>query len=341
MSKKILTHLGLIVMLFCFINSSWADDSLKERVISGKTMGTSYNVTIVVNNSKIPDGFQEKIDKRLETINQSMSTYQKNSEISRFNITKTREKFLISKDFQQVLSVAKTVYDLSGGAYDPTVNPLLKLWGFRSEKVDNRAPEEKEIQKILTHVGFNKVIVSEKGWIQKKVSCVELDLASIAKGFGVDSVSELLLTNGFKNFLVEIGGEIYAAGNRADGNPWRIGINTPVKGAPFNTVYKTISLSNRAIATSGDYRNFLLKEKKMVSHIIDPKTGYPVRNDVVSTSVIAPTCTVADGLATAIMVMGADKGLELIKRLEKVEGLIVTSQPDGSMINHYSPGVAP
>lgn len=304
-------------------------------------MGTFYNVTVVVKNPKMLEGFQEKIENRFEKINQSMSTYLKNSEISLFNTCKVGEKFFISTYFQQVLSVAKTIYELSGGAYDPTVNPLLSLWGFRSEEADNRGPEEKEIQKILSHVGLDKIIVSDEGWIQKSVPQVELDFASIAKGFGVDKISELLLKNGFKNFLVEIGGEIYAAGNRADGRPWQIGINTPIKGAPFKMIYKTISLSNRAIATSGDYRNFLLKEGKSVSHIIDPETGQPVQNGVVSASVISSTCIVADGLATAVMVMGANKGLDLIKRLEKTEGLIVAIEPDGSLKNHYSPGVAP
>ncbi len=341
MSKKFLTCFLFVLILFFLINNSYADTSLEEKIISGKTMGTFYNVTVVVKNPNILEGFQEKIDMQLEKINRSMSTYLKNSEISRFNGYKAGEKFFISNDFQQVLSVVKTIYNLSGGAYDPTVNPLLKLWGFRSEKADNRAPEEKEIQKNLAHVGLDKIIVSEKGWIQKENSRIELDFASIAKGFGVDKVSELLLKNGFKNFLVEIGGEIYASGNKADGQPWRIGINTPVKGAPFQMVYKTIILSNRAIATSGDYRNFLLKEGKNVSHIIDPETGYPIRNGVVSASVIASTCTFADGLATAVMAMGANEGLDLIKRLEKVEGLIVTMDPDGSLKDHYTPAVAP
>ena len=165
-----------------------------------------------------------------------------------------------------------------------------------------------------------------------------LDLASIAKGYGVDQVAEIVRQAGFNNYLVEIGGEIAASGKRRDGKWWRIGINRPRKEANFNDVYKAVDLRNKAFATSGDYRNFFEIEGVRYSHVIDPRTGYPVSNGIVSVSIIAPNCTVADGLATAVMVMGPEKGLNLINHLEDVEGLIIIEKTDGSLYEHPSAG---
>jgi thiamine biosynthesis lipoprotein len=163
-------------------------------------------------------------------------------------------------------------------------------------------------------------------------------LNAIAKGFGVDQISELLAAAGFQNYLVEIGGEVFAAGVRADGKNWRVGINRPRKDAAFNEVYKAVSIANRAFATSGDYRNFFEIDGVRYSHVIDPRSGYPVSNGVVSVSIIADNCTLADGLATAIMVMGAEKGVQLVNRLDNVECFIVIENPDGCLLDLYSPG---
>jgi thiamine biosynthesis lipoprotein len=154
----------------------------------------------------------------------------------------------------------------------------------------------------------------------------------------VDQIAKLIQDKGIKNYLVEIGGEVYAEGYRKDGGKWRIGINKPEKGTPFNQIYKIVSLYNKAMATSGDYRNFFEKNGKIYSHIIDPKTGYPVSNRVVSVSIIADSCTYADGLATAVMVMGPQKGIDLINRLENIEGLIIVMENDGRLTDHVSKG---
>jgi thiamine biosynthesis lipoprotein len=168
---------------------------------------------------------------------------------------------------------------------------------------------------------------------------VTLDLSSIAKGYGVDQVAELMRQAGFVDFLVEIGGEVFAAGVRSDGRPWRVGINRPKADARIDEVYQIVSLQDRAFATSGDYRNFFLQDGVRYSHIIDPKTGRPVGNGVVSVSIVADNCTLADGLATAVMVMGAQKGLALINRLAGVQGLITVELPDGSLQDHPSEGI--
>jgi FAD:protein FMN transferase len=314
----------------------------QEFKFIGKTMGTIYHITVIADSKQAAGGLREKIDQKLEDINQSMSTYRPDSQISRFNaLKKADEKFFITDDFMEVLLVSRTVYQLTDGAWDGTVNPLVSLWGFMSEKLPKKIPNKDEIDALFPHIGFDKIIIAGEGYILKKDAEITLDLASIAKGHGVDKVSELLLNEGFNNFIVEIGGEVYAAGKNKEGTPWRVGINMPDKKAPFDKVYKVITLSDMAMATSGDYRNLIEIDGRSYSHIIDPKTGYPVQNHVVSATIIAQTCTFADGLATAVMVMGPQKSLNLINRLKNVEGLIISRNPDGTLIDHYSHALAP
>jgi thiamine biosynthesis lipoprotein len=302
-------------------------------------MGTTYHVKVVTGVHQEISGLKEKIEKRLHEINQSMSTYIKASEISRFNdLHRVGEKFKISNDFFQVLKVAKEIYQLSDGAWDGTVNPLVDLWGFGRGGRKNEVPPKNQITALLPAIGFHQIEVIAPGYLIKKQAAVTLDLSSIAKGYGVDQVAGVIRNAGFHNYLVEIGGEVFASGVRRDGQQWRVGINRPRKDAAFNDVYKVVHLRDQAFATSGDYRIFFEVNGIRYSHVIDPKTGYPVSNGVVSVSIIADTCTFADGLSTAIMVMGHEKGLRLINRLDHVEGLIVVEGPDKRLVNFYSKG---
>jgi thiamine biosynthesis lipoprotein len=302
-------------------------------------MGTTYHVTVVTGSFQGVSGLKEKIEERLVEINQSMSTYIPDSEISRFNsMRQVGAKFKITADFYQVMRVAEKIYRLSEGAWDGTVNPLVDLWGFGRKGSDDVIPSKKEILNLLGSVGFDNIQIVEPGFLSKKRASTTLDLSSIAKGYGVDAIAKLIGNQGFNNYLVEIGGEVFAAGVRKDGNRWRIGINRPRKDAALNEVYKVVDLQNRAFATSGDYRNFFEVDGIRYSHVIDPKTGYPVSNGVVSVSVTADNCTLADGIATAIMVMGAEKGLALVNRLDNVECLIVVEKSDGRLADFYSEG---
>jgi len=338
----VLKKIPYFLMIYLMLLPISAFAGSREVKFTGKTMGTTYHITVIAEANQTTEGLQKKIDQKLEDINQSMSTYRPDSRISRFNaLKKADEKFAVSQDFLEVLLVSRTVYQLTDGAWDGTVNPLVDLWGFMSEKLPNKIPDKNEIDRIFPHIGFDKIIISSEGYILKKDPEITLDLASIAKGHGVDRIGELLLNNGFKNFIVEIGGEIYAAGKNKEKNPWRVGINMPDKNAPSDQVYKAIPLSDMAMATSGDYRNLMEIDGKSYSHIIDPKTGYPVKNHVVSATIIAQTCTFADGLATAVMVMGPEKSLNLINRLKNVEGLIIVRNPDGTLTDHYSHGLTP
>ncbi len=314
----------------------------KEVEFSGKTMGTTYHIKVVTGMFFRTENLQKKIDTRLEEINQSMSTFRKDSEISQFNAYRNvGEKFGISNDFYNVLAVAKTLYEQTGGAWDGTVKPLENLWGFGSSENKNRIPSKTEIEMLLPDIGFDNIEILISHHLIKKKASISLDLGSIAKGYGVDQVAALIRKNGIQNFLVEIGGEVFAAGFRKDGKKWRIGINNPQAGSPFNQVYKALELHDKGFATSGDYRIFFEVEGKRFSHILDPRNGYPVSNGVVSVSIMAETCTFADGLATAVMVLGHKKGLDLVNRLDKTECFIVVKREDGALIDHYSKGFQP
>ena len=309
----------------------------KEALISGETMGTTYHIRIVSWFYQSHTDLKAKIKTRLHEINRSMSTYMKESEISRFNASQNfDEKLFISDDFYQVMKVADRIYHLSKGAWDGTVKPLVDLWGFGSAEGKKHIPTSDEIDKRLLNVGFDKIEISDKKYLVKKKRFISLDLSSIAKGYAVDAIAGLIQKEGIKDFLVEIGGEVYASGKKKDGSNWKIGINKPRKDASLDQVYKIVKLSDRAMATSGDYRNFFEINDKRYSHVLNPKSGYPVENGVVSVSILAPKCTFADGLATAVMVLGHEKGIQLINSIDGVEGMVVVQKKDGTFIDFYS-----
>ena len=326
---------GMASLVFLFISCGVK----KEVLISGETMGTTYHIRIVSWFYQSHAGLKAEIETRLDEINQSMSTYMKESEISRFNkFQNPDEKFFISDDFFQVMKVADTIYRLTEGAWDGTVKPLVDLWGFGNTGEKKQIPTLDEIDRRLLDIGFDKIEISDKKYLVKKKASISLDLSSIAKGYAVDAIARLIQKKGIKDFLVEIGGEVYASGKKKNGSHWRIGINNPRKNASLDQVYKIVKLSDRAMATSGDYRNFFEIDGRRYAHVLNPKSGYPVENGVVSVSILAATCAFADGLATAVVVLGREKGIQLINRVYGVEGMIIVQQTDGTFIDFFSDG---
>ncbi len=328
---------GLVVVLVMvlFIGCS----RQREIRISGRTMGTTYHVTVIGGYLVSVAKLKKAIDARLEAINASMSTYRPESEISRFNALKQAgTAFPVGEDFYRVAAFSRQLFEITAGAWDGTIDPLVDLWGFGRSGRPAKIPATREIRVRLDHVGFDLIDTSQEGALIKRDPKVTLDLASVAKGYGVDAVAALIREQGFTDFLVEVGGEVYAAGVRLDGRRWRIGINRPEAGAPVNQVYKVVTLQDRAFATSGDYRIFFEQDGVRFSHVIDPRTGRPVNNGVVSVSVTAATCARADGLATALMVMGVEDGLKLIDSLDDTECLIVVRDPEGNLVDHFSKG---
>jgi thiamine biosynthesis lipoprotein len=334
--KRCTTGIGLLIAALF----AWGFTSPQEQVITGRTMGTTYSIRVISDRLSESAVFKDAVDARLEAINQSMSTYIKDSEISRFNrLRDTTTRFEVSEDLWNVMKVAQRLYRLTQGAWDGTVNPLVDLWGFGSRGSKRTLPPRHDIDRVLKEIGFKYIKIGKKApYLKKGIPNVTLDLSSIAKGYGVDQVAHLIRRRGYKDFLVEIGGEVYVSGRRKDGTSWRIGINQPVPSAPLNQVYRVISLQDKAMATSGDYRNFFVKDGVRYSHIMDPRTGYPVRNGVVSASVTADTCTFADGLATVLVVLGPEKAISLVERLAAVECFLVSQQQDGVFIDRASTG---
>jgi thiamine biosynthesis lipoprotein len=309
----------------------------RAHKLAGRTMGTAYHVTVV--SGAAPAGLQAKIDRRLDEVNRTFSTYVEDSELNRFSrFRRAGEEFEVSPDFLRVMTTAARVFELSGGAWDGTVRPLVDLWGFGPAPPAGEPPVAEKIEALLSDVGFGTIEIRPQGALVKGRAGVSLDLSSIAKGYGVDAVAEVVQGEGFRDFLVEIGGEVRAAGARPGGRPWRVGINRPRSEAAPDEIHRVVELREASLATSGDYRSFFVRDGVRYSHVLDPRTGRPVANGVVSVSVLAPDCALADGLATAVMVMGAEAGLALLERLPAVDGFVVVEAADGRLEDRSTSG---
>ncbi|NHZ84683.1 MAG: hypothetical protein GWP19_02245, partial [Planctomycetia bacterium] len=250
-----------------------------------------------------------------------------------------KDWFTISTDFYDVIIMAQKISRLTEGAFDITVGPIMKLWRFNRDLKQNdwQPPTNQEIEKVLQLVGFNNIAVG-KNSIKKVNPNIKIDLNAIAKGYGVDVVFELLKDLGYTDILVEIGGEVRCSGYNNEGNYWKIGIDKPILDImPGAELQAVISLDNKALATSGDYRNYFEYNGKLFSHMIDPVTGYPTQNNIASVSVTAPNCMTADALATALMVMGKN-GIELINSMDDVEAMIIIRKNDTEFSSVSSSG---
>lgn len=312
----------VILLSLFFLISCQPPEALR---VSGRTMGTTYH--LVLADSHFPAGqlstVKQKTDSLLNVVNLQMSTYIPNSEISRFNHFKTTEPFTVSPAFTSVLRLALQINRESGGLFDVTVAPLVNLWGFGTKGNRSAPPSGKEINHLLEHIGSRYIQVINDTTIRKTNPKVMLDFSAIAKGYGVDAVAALLRKFNFQNFLVEIGGEVITSGTRF-GQSWKIGIDRPLPDAlPGSNLEAVLHLRDAAMATSGDYRNYFTAGDSLYSHEIDPRSGRPIQTGVASVTVLAPSCMLADAMATAIMVMGAAKGLAWVESKPGVEAMII------------------
>ena len=305
-----LIWVGACVALFLIVFFSF--QGVHNPSWSGLTMGTSYSITIA--GRPRPAELAEikaSVEKRLAEVDAQMSTWNPDSEISKFNRFKSLEKFPVSPEFAAVVSRALDIASATDGAFDPTVKPLVDHWGFGAQA------DGEPVAELMKAVGWQKVRV-ENNALLKANSDVQLDLSAIAKGYGVDAVAEAIRSSGFTDFLVEIGGEVVTSGTKENAEPWRIGIENP---QPDGEIFQALELSGGAMATSGDYRNFRVRQDgTRYSHIIDPATGMPAETDVASVSVLSPACMDADATATALFVMGSEKGFQWLSTLRELEG---------------------
>lgn len=292
--------------------------SKSDIAISGPTMGTTYSIKIN-NNKYIQDNYlKKKIEDKLFYLNSVFSTYDINSELSNINFS-DQSKFIVSNELGFIISKSLYYSNLSEGLYDPTVYPLVDLWGF-GPTFRNSIPDIVEINQLLRSVSYKNIsIKNNELFIYNNDTFI--DLSSIAKGYVVDQISELLINEGFENFMVEIGGEVRCKGKNYN-NDWVIGIINPL------SEYELIKtkISDLSIATSGNYNNYTIYNGVKYSHILNPRTGFPVDNKVLSASVISESCTDSDVIATILMVMPYNDGIKLINSLDNVECLLFVNE---------------
>ncbi|GAA0784860.1 FAD:protein FMN transferase [Marinobacterium sediminicola] len=313
--------------------------SPREQVVSfqGLTMGTSFSMKWVAADDSQLVPVRREAGALLARINQQMSTYIDDSELSRLNLAEAGQLQTISPELQEVLLLAAEISDLTSGAFDVTVGPLVNLWGFGPDGRITHQPDQAEVDRLRSKVGYQYVHIDPANSMLMKEHDQYIDLSAIAKGYGVDQLAELLESHGIQRYLVEIGGELRVKGVKPGGEPWRLAIEAPHAGA--REVQQVISIEQGAVATSGDYRNYFEEDGVRYSHTIDPRTAYPIRHRLASVTVITDTCAEADALATALMVMGEEQGYNFA--LEQGIKALFISKADEGFVTRFTPGFAP
>jgi thiamine biosynthesis lipoprotein len=305
-------------------------------IVQGRTMGTTYEIRIAGDglDESLRQRVEEETTRRLNQIDGWMSNWNPESEIVRFNAHHDTSNFPVSSETAEIVAFAIALNETSGGAFDISVGPLVARWGFGNGARIDESPSPDEIAKLRSHTGAGVVRVNPSNavggpFLGKNDPSVEIDLSAIAKGYGVDHVANGLASLGLRDYLVEIGGEVRAAGDRPGGGPWRIAIEKPQdvgRGIQF-----IIELQDEAMATSGDYRIFYIEQGKRLSHAIDPRTGRPVEDGPASATVVAETATRADAWATTLMVLGEADGLTLAEE-RGIAALLLVRDADGKIV---------
>lgn len=319
----------LLTAVFCLLAGCRKEPQTTQgHSISGSTMGTYFRVTLSEFPNGIPeDTLQATLQARLDRIDARMSTYKPDSEVSRFNRSDSTDWFPVSTETATVVIAALEVFEASNGAFDITVSPLVELWGFGPQESTNQLPAPAEIQELLATLGSHQLHARlDPPALKKDHAELRIDLSAIAKGYAVDSLAASLEELGIPNYLVDIGGEMRAGGQKADHTPWKIAIETPT--ANQRGIQATLPLHDMAIATSGDYRNYFERDGQRYSHEIDPRTGQPIRHSLVSVSVLDTSCMQADAWATALIVLGPEEGRALAEQAELPAFLIIREGPD-------------
>lgn len=298
---------------------------LREGLLSGQTMGSAWTVKVAGPLRASAEDLRAGVQARFDAVNQALSTYRADSALSRFNSDDSGQWIDIDAELGEVLSYALSLAEDSGGAYDVTVGPLVNLWGFGPDPATRRVPDSAVLESARARVGWRKVEVDATNRRARKAPGVRVDLSSLGKGRGVDRVAEYLDAQGVTNYLIDLSGKLRARGLNPQRGPWRVAVEPPEADAgsvqPFFEP-QIIELANQSVATAGDYRRFFEIDGTHYSHIIDPRTGWPVTHTTVSASAIAPDCMHADALATVLMAMSPDEAVALANR-RQVAALLI------------------
>ena len=306
----------------------------------GAVFGTFYHLTY-----RSTTNLQMSIDSVLAEVDHSLSPFNKKSIITAINENRSMQT---DARFRQVFTLAQQVYEATGGAFDISVAPLVNAWGFGFK--EGRNPSDAEIDSLRQFVGLDKVRLEaspsgggmEGAFIVKADPRLMLDCSAIAKGYGVDAVADYLTSKGIRDYMVEIGGEIRVNGLNPQGEPWHIGIIRPVDDplANNNDIQQVVEVSNTAIATSGNYRNYYEQDGQKVAHTIDPRTGHPVQLDILSATVLAPDCATADAFATAFMVVGLAEAKQILEKHPELQAYFICVDEEGKPFTWHTETIA-
>lgn len=313
--RKIIFHsIALVLLIVASVVIIRQNSAMPYQVNQGMVFGTFYKITY-----QHDKNLQKEIEAQLKSVNDALSMFDKKSIITAVN---NNEQVKLNDMFVNVFKLAQSISEDTDGAFDITVAPLVNAWGFGYKS--GALPSQQDIDSIRAFVGYQKVKLSGMR-IQKEDARLTLDCSAIAKGYGTDVVARYFLREGIKNFMVEIGGEIVTHGVNPKRQQWSIGIEKPVEDslAMKSELQTVLKVDDIAMATSGNYRNFYYKDGKKYAHTIDPKTGFPVQHNILSATVLAKQCAVADAYATAFMVMGLEKSKEVLARHKDLKAYLI------------------
>lgn len=329
--KKILATVNMATAAMLLLCACGGEP--KSEVYEGFALGTYYKIIV---KGKAPADLQTKIEAAFEEANGSVSVFNPDSRLSRINRNETDE---VNEDIEACIGIARRVSELSGGRYDVTVQPLMKAYGFRKEAQD----EGVDVDSILQFVGYRKIEI-RGGRLVKSDPRVQIDLNSVAKGYTVDKVARVLERHGIREYLVNVGGEIVCKGTNREGKDWTVGIETPAEGSYTvgSGIEYTLNVSNRGMATSGNYRNFHADSRgRKFTHIVNPLTGENTASNLLSATVLAESCALADAMATMFIVMGVDDSAEFLDEHPDVAALLIYADEDGGMRLLFSDAMRP
>lgn len=315
------------------------DAPLEELRLQGRAQGTTYRVHGYRPSPGLPPAaeVETRVSEVLDRIDRLMSSWRDDSEIERFNASPPGVPFDLSEENAELLERSREVWRLSGGAFDPALGPVIRLWGFGGAPKRTTAPAADEVQAALGDSGFGHVTLEGRRAVKDRAG-VRVDLNGIAQGYTVDRVFQLLRSAGYARLLVEIGGEVRVGDAPPGQDAWRVGIDSPDPSAAGSLV-ATLALTHAAVSTSGTYRSGFVADGVEYSHILDPRDGRPIRNGMVLATVVAPDATTTDGYDTALMVLGPERSLALVATLPGVDCLLLARRGD-RLMEFRSPGLA-
>ena len=319
-----------MLCLFGLMSGCGMHDSQRQITWRGQTMGTSFTVKLIADaDADGKDAVLAEIEAALAAINAQMSTYDPDSELSRWNAARTSDWIPVSAEMVAVVCEAVRIGGLTEGAFDVTLDPLVRLWQFGPGELGSitseetkTVPSQEDIEKKLRLVGYSKIHARlDPPSVRKELAEMQVDLSGIAKGFGVDRVAAVLQRHDYHNYMVEIGGEVRTSGHNLAGRPWKIGIESPTSG--IRKIDSVVTLGTCSMATSGDYRNYFEQDGVRYSHLLDPRSGRPITHRLASVTVLAETCAEADALATGLMVLGPKAGFDLAQSHDMAAAFVV------------------